>query len=143
MNESSLPIPNHLEVGVAPEQQRERLVMAGQIATGWTAAFNQAEGHISEDPILSILASEIQKLSVAIERTREMSETNISDLLDDSVPGMYAGTVNVLRRQGINTIGDLLPLSYADLRHIRNMNSRLYTGLKEKLKSLGIVLREE
>ena len=72
---------------------------------------------------------------------------------DDSVPSDYAITVeelnlsvrsyNCLKREGINTVGDLVEKSEAELMDIRNFGQKSIDEVKAKLEELGLGLREE
>lgn len=66
-----------------------------------------------------------------------MSDTQLSGL------GMNASVSNVLKRRGLNTIGDLLPFSYANIRNTRNMSPGRLAELKKKLDEFGVKLRED
>jgi DNA-directed RNA polymerase subunit alpha len=72
---------------------------------------------------------------------------------DDSVPSDYAITVeelnlsvrsyNCLKREGINTVGDLVEKSEAELMDIRNFGQKSIDEVKAKLEELGLGLQEE
>ena len=72
---------------------------------------------------------------------------------DDSVPSDYAITVeelnlsvrsyNCLKREGINTVGDLVQKSESELMDIRNFGQKSIDEVKLKLEELGLGLREE
>ena len=72
---------------------------------------------------------------------------------DESVPSDYQITVedlnlsvrsyNCLKREGINTVGDLVEKSEADLMDIRNFGQKSIDEVKAKLEELGLSLREE
>src|SRR5512132_1140576 len=72
---------------------------------------------------------------------------------DDSVPSDYAITVeelnlsvrsyNCLKREGINTVGDLVEKSEAELMDIRNFGQKSIDEVKAKLEELGLGLRED
>jgi DNA-directed RNA polymerase subunit alpha len=72
---------------------------------------------------------------------------------DESVPSDYAITVeelnlsvrsyNCLKREGINTVGDLVQKSEAELMDIRNFGQKSIDEVKAKLSELGLSLREE
>lgn len=52
-------------------------------------------------------------------------------------------TLNCLRRESINTVGELITKSDADLMRIRNFGRKSLSEVKEKLASLGLALRED
>jgi len=50
---------------------------------------------------------------------------------------------NCLKREGINTVGDLRQKSEAELMDIRNFGSKSIDEVKGKLDELGLSLRED
>ena len=72
---------------------------------------------------------------------------------DESAPSDYGITVeelnlsvrsyNCLKREGINTVGDLVQKSEAELMDIRNFGQKSIDEVKTKLAELGLSLREE
>jgi DNA-directed RNA polymerase subunit alpha len=50
---------------------------------------------------------------------------------------------NCLKREGINTVGDLVQKSEAELMDIRNFGQKSIDEVKTKLAELGLSLREE
>jgi DNA-directed RNA polymerase subunit alpha len=50
---------------------------------------------------------------------------------------------NCLKREGINTVGDLVQKSEAELMDIRNFGQKSIDEVKSKLEELGLSLREE
>ena len=50
---------------------------------------------------------------------------------------------NCLKREGINTVGDLIEKSEAELMDIRNFGQKSIDEVKAKLDELGLTLREE
>jgi len=50
---------------------------------------------------------------------------------------------NCLKREGINTVGDLIQKSEAELMDIRNFGQKSIDEVKAKLEELGLSLREE
>ena len=50
---------------------------------------------------------------------------------------------NCLKREGINTVGDLVEKSEAELMDIRNFGQKSIDEVKAKLEELGLGLREE
>ena len=64
-------------------------------------------------------------------------ETPIEDL-DFSVRAY-----NCLKRDGIHTIQDLVNKSESDMMKIRNLGKKSLKEVMDKIKELGLVLREE
>jgi DNA-directed RNA polymerase subunit alpha len=52
-------------------------------------------------------------------------------------------TYNVLKRAGIDTVGDLTEMSWNDLASVRRMNRRGILEIEGLLKGIGLKLREE
>jgi len=50
---------------------------------------------------------------------------------------------NCLRREGVNTVGELVARSEMDLMDIRNFGQKSIDEVKAKLEELGLGLREE
>ena len=50
---------------------------------------------------------------------------------------------NCLKREGINSVGDLVTKSEAELMDIRNFGQKSIDEVKAKLEELGLGLREE
>jgi len=50
---------------------------------------------------------------------------------------------NCLKREGINTVGDLVQKSEAELMDIRNFGQKSIDEVKAKLDELGLTLRED
>ncbi len=82
----------------------------------------------------------------------EAQSMQVGPAEDDSMPSDYAITVeelnlsvrsyNCLKREGINTVGDLVEKSEAELMDIRNFGQKSIDEVKAKLEELGLGLRE-
>ncbi|HEV8310780.1 MAG TPA: DNA-directed RNA polymerase subunit alpha, partial [Methylomirabilota bacterium] len=83
----------------------------------------------------------------------EAPSLNVKEAEDESLPSDYGITVeelnlsvrsyNCLKREGINTVGDLVQKSEAELMDIRNFGQKSIDEVKTKLAELGLSLREE
>jgi DNA-directed RNA polymerase subunit alpha len=83
----------------------------------------------------------------------EADSVTVGPAEDESAPSDYAITVeelnlsvrsyNCLKREGINTVGDLVQKSEAELMDIRNFGQKSIDEVKAKLQELGLGLREE
>ena len=72
---------------------------------------------------------------------------------DEQMPSDYGITIeelnlsvrsyNCLKREGINTVGDLVQKSEGELMDIRNFGQKSIDEVKLKLEELGLGLREE
>jgi DNA-directed RNA polymerase subunit alpha len=102
------------------------------------------------------MASSGSTLSELISLFAELAETpgvSIGPAEDESVPSDYAITIeelnlsvrsyNCLKREGINTVGELVEKSEAELVDIRNFGQKSIEEVKAKLEELGLGLREE
>ena len=78
-----------------------------------------------------------RKLAEALSCPDTMFEVAIEDL-DFGVRAF-----NVLKRHGLNTIGDIAALTKAELREVRNIGKKSYEEVINKLEELGITLKEE
>lgn len=66
-----------------------------------------------------------------------LNHTHIEDL------NFTRRTYNCLHRAGKNRVGDLLKMSYEDLFKIRNLGRHSANEIREKLKAIGLELRED
>jgi DNA-directed RNA polymerase subunit alpha len=66
----------------------------------------------------------------------ELEETPIEDL------ELSVRSYNCLKRQGVNTVGQLAECSEADLLNIRNFGAKSIEEVKDKLQDLGLELEE-
>ena len=83
----------------------------------------------------------------------EAPSLNVKEAEDESLPSDYGITVeelnlsvrsyNCLKREGINTVGDLVQKSETELMDIRNFGQKSIDEVKTKLAELGLSLREE
>jgi DNA-directed RNA polymerase subunit alpha len=83
----------------------------------------------------------------------EADSVTVGPAEDEEVPGDYAITIeelnlsvrsyNCLKREGINTVGDVILKSESELMDIRNFGQKSIDEVKAKLEELGLGLREE
>ena len=95
-------------------------------------------------PVDSIF-SPVRRVSYAVENTRVEQMTDRDRLiLDVETDGSITPrSYNCLTREGINTVGDLVEKSEAELMDIRNFGQKSIDEVKAKLEELGLGLREE
>jgi len=84
----------------------------------------------------------------AVESVRDImpkAERMEGNLLDKSLEELdvTVRSYNCLKGAGINCVGDLVKMSEDDLCHIRNMGRRCVEEIAEKLKEIGLELRED
>jgi len=95
----------------------------------------------------------LRELGERVSELAEAPSVAVGPAEDESVPSDYAITVeelnlsvrsyNCLKREGINTVGDLVQKSEAELMDIRNFGQKSIDEVKAKLDELGLGLREE
>ena len=83
----------------------------------------------------------------------DAASVSVGPAEDDEVPGDYAITIeelnlsvrsyNCLKREGINSVGDVILKSESELMDIRNFGQKSIDEVKAKLEELGLGLREE
>jgi DNA-directed RNA polymerase subunit alpha len=83
----------------------------------------------------------------------EAASVSVGPAEDEDQPSDYAITVedlnlsvrsyNCLKREGINSVGDLVQKSESELMDIRNFGQKSIDEVKAKLEELGLGLREE
>jgi DNA-directed RNA polymerase alpha subunit len=158
---------------LTPEQRRERFARAGQEAAAWAAIFNQAAEEDTIVPELDGAADRVLALLSGItspksENTPPVPEAAHDALRKESEPQLAslqllgedrlkevsairmdgldlpARALTGLSRAGINTVGDLLSLTYEELLSIKNnVNTSgiaLRAELRRKLSPFGVTL---
>ena len=113
----------------------------------------ETDGSITPREAVASAGGTMQELVTLFSELAEASSVTIGPAEDDSVPGDYAITIeelnlsvrsyNCLKREGINTVGDLVQKSEAELMDIRNFGQKSIDEVKAKLEELGLGLREE
>jgi DNA-directed RNA polymerase subunit alpha len=113
----------------------------------------ETDGSITPREAIASAGGTMQELVTLFSELADASSVTIGPAEDDSVPGDYAITIeelnlsvrsyNCLKREGINTVGDLVQKSEAELMDIRNFGQKSIDEVKAKLEELGLGLREE
>jgi DNA-directed RNA polymerase subunit alpha len=113
----------------------------------------ETNGSITPREAIASAGGTMLELVQLFSELAEASSVTIGPAEDDSVPGDYAITIeelnlsvrsyNCLKREGINTVGDLVQKSEAELMDIRNFGQKSIDEVKAKLEELGLGLREE
>jgi DNA-directed RNA polymerase subunit alpha len=106
---------------------REALASAGSTLLELVNLFNE----LAESPGIAIGPAEDESL-----QSGELA-TIIEDL------NLSVRSYNCLKREGINTVGDLVQRSEQELMDIRNFGQKSIDEVKGKLEELGLSLREE
>lgn len=113
----------------------------------------ETDGSITPREAVASAGGTMLELVQLFSELAEASSVQIGPADDESVPGDYAITIeelnlsvrsyNCLKREGINSVGDLIQKSEAELMDIRNFGQKSIDEVKTKLDELGLGLREE
>ena len=113
----------------------------------------ETDGSISPREAVASAGGTLLELVQLFSELAEAPSVAVGPAEDESVPSDYAITVeelnlsvrsyNCLKREGINTVGDLMQKSEAELMDIRNFGQKSIDEVKSKLGELGLGLREE
>ena len=113
----------------------------------------ETDGSISPREALASAGGTLLELVQLFGDLAEAPSMQVGPAEDDSAPSDYGITVeelnlsvrsyNCLKREGINTVGDLVQKSEAELMDIRNFGQKSIDEVKAKLEELGLGLREE
>ena len=113
----------------------------------------ETDGSITPREALASAGGTLLELIQLFGDLAEAQSMQVGPAEDDSMPSDYAITVeelnlsvrsyNCLKREGINSVGDLVDKSEAELMDIRNFGQKSIDEVKAKLEELGLGLREE
>jgi len=113
----------------------------------------ETDGSISPREALASAGGTLMELVQLVAELAEAPSMQVGPAEDDSMPSDYGITVeelnlsvrsyNCLKREGINSVGDLVTKSEAELMDIRNFGQKSIDEVKAKLEELGLGLREE
>ena len=113
----------------------------------------ETDGSISPREALASAGGTLMELVQLVAELAEAPSMQVGPAEDDSMPSDYGITVeelnlsvrsyNCLKREGINSVGDLVTKSEAELMDIRNFGQKSIDEVKAKLDELGLGLREE
>jgi DNA-directed RNA polymerase subunit alpha len=113
----------------------------------------ETNGSISPREAVASAGGTLLELVNLFSELAEATSVTVGPAEDESQPSDYAITVeelnlsvrsyNCLKREGINTVGDLVEKSEAELMDIRNFGQKSIDEVKAKLEELGLGLREE
>ena len=112
----------------------------------------ETDGSVTPREALASAGGTLLELIQLFGDLAEAQSMQVGPAEDDSVPSDYAITVeelnlsvrsyNCLKREGINTVGDLVDKSETELMDIRNFGQKSIDEVKAKLEELGLGLRE-
>jgi DNA-directed RNA polymerase subunit alpha len=114
----------------------------------------ETDGSISPREALASAGTTLTELANLFGELAESPGLTVGPAATDSaVTGDLALTIedlnltvrsyNCLKREGINTVGELVEKSEAELMDIRNFGQKSIEEVKSKLDELGLTLREE
>jgi len=113
----------------------------------------ESDGSISPREALASAGGTLMELVQLVAELADAPSMQVGPAEDDSMPSDYGITVeelnlsvrsyNCLKREGINSVGDLVTKSEAELMDIRNFGQKSIDEVKSKLGELGLGLREE
>ena len=113
----------------------------------------ETDGSVTPREALASAGGTLLELVQLFAELAEAASVSVGPAEDEDQPSDYAITVedlnlsvrsyNCLKREGINTVGDLVQKSEAELMDIRNFGQKSIDEVKAKLEELGLGLREE
>jgi DNA-directed RNA polymerase subunit alpha len=113
----------------------------------------ETDGSVTPREALASAGGTLLELVQLFSDLAEAASVSVGPAEDEDQPSDYAITVedlnlsvrsyNCLKREGINTVGDLVQKSEAELMDIRNFGQKSIDEVKAKLEELGLGLREE
>ncbi|MDR1464758.1 MAG: hypothetical protein LBJ11_05600 [Oscillospiraceae bacterium] len=124
-----------------PEQDSPQTAHVGQELAKAAVAAAQSYEQCSIEELRALLVVRDAQIAALQGEEALPDDPNVSGIsLDDLHPSVRL--YNALKRGGIQTVGDLLPLTYEKILRFNNMGPRLVAELREKLGKLGVTLSE-
>jgi DNA-directed RNA polymerase subunit alpha len=113
----------------------------------------ETDGSVTPREALASAGGTLLELVTLFSELADAASVSVGPAEDDEVPGDYAITIeelnlsvrsyNCLKREGINSVGDVIQKSESELMDIRNFGQKSIDEVKAKLEELGLGLREE
>jgi DNA-directed RNA polymerase subunit alpha len=113
----------------------------------------ETDGSVTPREALASAGGTLLELVNLFADLAEAQSVSVGPAEADELPSDYQITIeelnlsvrsyNCLKREGINTVGDLVVKSEAELMDIRNFGQKSIDEVKAKLEELGLGLREE
>jgi DNA-directed RNA polymerase subunit alpha len=113
----------------------------------------ETDGSVNPREALASAGGTLLELVQLFSDLAEAPSVSVGPAEDEELPSDYQITIeelnlsvrsyNCLKREGINTVGDLLQKSESELMDIRNFGQKSIDEVKLKLEELGLGLREE
>jgi DNA-directed RNA polymerase subunit alpha len=113
----------------------------------------ETDGSITPREAIASAGGTLLELVQLLAELAEADSVSVGPAEEEELPSDFQITVeelnlsvrsyNCLKREGINTVGDLVEKSEAELMDIRNFGQKSIDEVKAKLEELGLGLREE
>ena len=113
----------------------------------------ETDGSVTPREAVASAGGTLLELVALFSQLAEATSVQVGPAEDEEVPSDHQITVeelnlsvrsyNCLKREGINTVGDLVQKSEAELMDIRNFGQKSIDEVKQKLAELGLSLRQE
>jgi DNA-directed RNA polymerase subunit alpha len=113
----------------------------------------ETDGSVTPREAIASAGGTLLELVQLFSDLAEAASVTVGPAEDEQAPSDYAITIeelnlsvrsyNCLKREGINTVGDLVMKSESELMDIRNFGQKSIDEVKAKLEELGLGLREE
>ena len=113
----------------------------------------ETDGSVTPREALASAGGTLLELVQLFSDLAEAPSVSVGPAEDEELPSDYQITIeelnlsvrsyNCLKREGINTVGDLVQKSESELMDIRNFGQKSIDEVKLKLEELGLGLREE
>lgn len=113
----------------------------------------ETDGSVAPREALASSGSTLFELVQLFSELAEAPGVSIGPAEEDEQPSDYAVTIeemnlsvrsyNCLKREGVNTLGELVTKSEAELTEIRNFGQKSIDEVKAKLEEFGLALRED
>jgi DNA-directed RNA polymerase subunit alpha len=113
----------------------------------------ETDGSVTPREAVASAGGTLLELIQLFAELAEATSVQVSPAEEQEVPSDYQITIeelnlsvrsyNCLKREGINTVGDLVQKSEAELMDIRNFGQKSIDEVKQKLAELGLSLRRE
>jgi len=113
----------------------------------------ETDGSITPREAIASSGATLAELISLFDELAEAPGVSIGPAEDESAPSDYAITIeelnlsvrsyNCLKREGVNTVGELVEKSEPELVDIRNFGQKSIEEVKAKLEELGLSLRED
>ena len=112
----------------------------------------ETDGSVTPREAVASAGGALLELVTLFSELAEADSVTVGPAEDEEVPGDYAITIeelnlsvrsyNCLKREGINTVGDVILKSESELMDIRNFGQKSIDEVKAKLAEMGMSLRE-